>query len=76
MQSIFNFGGTSDVLGLVSLAGAYSTNGTGFSHTYTATANFSVNLTQLATLQNLQVGLLNGTGTGFSSLEFTIHAAN
>jgi hypothetical protein len=59
--------------GLGELGGSYSTSGTG-SETATGTVNLSVDLTQLASRQDLELGLFDGTalGSGFTNLALTV----
>lgn len=71
----FDIGGSSDILGLVVLGGAYSENGSGTLQTYTSTADFDLDMTSLLdNSQDLLVGLLDpvALGTGFDALSFQI----
>jgi hypothetical protein len=71
----FDVGGTSDMLGLVVLGGAYSQNGSGILQTYTSNAAFVLDMTSLlGNSQDLLVGLLDPTalGVGFDTLMFQI----
>jgi hypothetical protein len=55
------------------VGGAYSSSGSS-TQTDTSTINLSVDLTQLASRQDLELGLFNGTssGPGFSGLTLTV----
>ena len=75
VEQNFDVGGTSDVLGLVVLGGAYSDNGSGILQTYTSNVNFQFNMTPLlGNSQDWLVGLLDPTalGVGFDTLNFQI----
>ena len=67
-------GATSEVLGLVTMGGAYAAGATG-SRTYTSSATFAIDLSSLSNpRQDLIVALLdtNVVGAGFDSMQFQI----
>ena len=63
-----------DVLGLMLLGGSYSSSGSGTSHTYTSSATFAIELTQLSSLKDLELAVVDGaaTGTGFDALRLEV----
>ena len=67
-------GGGANVLGMMLLGGAYSNSGSGASKTYISSATFKIDLTQLASFQDLQLAALDATksGTGFDSLRLEV----
>jgi len=75
----FDMGGTSDLLGLVTLGGAYPGDGSGLSQMYISNAYFQLDMTSLlGSSQDLIVGLLDPTviGSGFDTLTFQILKQN
>ncbi len=63
-----------DNLGLVLLGGNYSNSGSGSSQTYLSSASFTIDLSQLSSLKDLQLALIDGaaSGTGFDSLHLQV----
>jgi len=74
VRSNFDVGGTSDLLGLVVLGGAYSNRGTGRSQSYSAFVDFNLDMGVVGSQQELLIGLLdpNFAGLGFDTLRFRI----
>jgi hypothetical protein len=67
-------GSGANVLGMMLLRGEYSDNASGASQTYVSTAAFTVDLTQLPSLHDLQLAALDATITdsGFDSLRLEV----
>lgn len=67
------FGAAPTFFAIDELGGAYASGGT-TAETITSTASLTVDLTQLASLQDLEVGFFDPTvvGSGFTSLTFTL----
>jgi hypothetical protein len=72
IKAAFNHAGAS-YFAMGEVGGAYSSGGSG-TQTDTSTINLSIDLTQLASRQDLELGLFSGTssGSGFSSLALTV----
>jgi hypothetical protein len=72
--SNFDVGGTSDILGLVVMGGAYSDSGSGASKTYSSFVDWNLDMSLLGTQQDMLVGLLDplSSGNGFDSMRFRI----
>jgi hypothetical protein len=67
-------GGGANVLGMMLLGGEYSDLGSGASKTYTSSATFKIDLTQISSFQDLQLAALDATldGSGFDSLQLEV----
>jgi hypothetical protein len=67
-------GGAGDMLGYVNLGGSYAEDGSGNSQTFSSNVICGIDLSQLGSMQELKVGLLDPeyTGAGFDSLQFLI----
>jgi hypothetical protein len=73
VHSNFDVGGTSDMLGLAAMGAAYPADGTGVTSTFTGKFDETIDLSQLANLQHLMIGLVNPTFTGnFDALRFLV----
>ena len=70
------FGASPTFFAIDELGGGYAKSGGTASETTTDTVSLTVDLTQLASPNDLEVGLFNGTalGSGFTSLTFTLTA--
>jgi hypothetical protein len=73
VHSNFDVGGTSTMLGLGAMGSAYPADGTGVSSTLTGKFSETIDLSQLANLQHLMVGLVNPAFTGaFDTFRFLV----
>jgi hypothetical protein len=71
--SNFDVGGTSTVLGLVAMGAAYPLDGSGLASTLTASFGETIDLSQIARLQHLMIGLLDPVFTGtFQTFQFLV----
>jgi hypothetical protein len=74
VMSNFDVGGTSDILGMVVLGGAYSDDFFGASYTYSSFVDWDLDMSLLGSQQDMLIGFLDPmfSENGFDSMNFRI----